>query len=188
MNGKKKRVIVGICVIAGCILMGILIYHTVRVNRKYPQTKVQEVSVGKEADMGKDISLTVKGTTWLTNEEFIKEYGKNSDVDGETDARVILVDVLIKNHSNTEQIIDYYSIYLEKQGYYNGLALDTFMEISDGKTVGEPLKSQEESQIRLAYVIYGYQFKKADGKTVEGQRFYLVNSRYPVKKCWNIQE
>lgn len=188
MNEKKKRIIVGACVIAGCILIGMLIYDTVRINQKYPQTKVQEIALGKEADMEKGISLTVKETQWLTNEEFIEKYGENIDVNNETDARVILVDVLVKNNTNAEKNVEYINLYLEKQGYCNGLALDTFMELSDAEKVGEPLKSKEEYQAKLAFVIYGYQFKKADWKKVEKEKFYLVNKRYPVKTCWNIQE
>ncbi|MGN0291745.1 MAG: hypothetical protein ACI4C5_07420 [Lachnospiraceae bacterium] len=187
MKNKKRTIIITGTVLVGIVFVG-LIYKIVTVNQKYPQTKIKNVAFGETADLKENLSLTVKKTEWMTNKEYIKAHEENMDVDSKTDAKIILVDVSIKNDSQKEKTLDLYNLYIEKQGYYNGLALDTFMELTGDKESSVLLKGGEELQTTLVYVIYSFQFKKKDWNKIENQRFYLVNSRYPVKICWDINE
>jgi len=186
MKNKRKRIIVFASIVIGCVLCGTLIYKTVKVNQKYPQAPIKHIAFGDTYDMEPNIAVTVNNTTWITSKEYIKKYGEDTDVRKDEDARVVYVDITLKNNSNKEEQIELYKFYIEKKGYCNGLALEMFLNLSNTKEVDIELKKGEEYQITLVYVLYGFQFPKQVWKNIENQNFYLVNSRYPVKICWDI--
>lgn len=185
---EKLKIIIFISLGFGCLLCGIFIYKVIKVNREYPQAPSKYITFGDTYDMEPDISVTVNKTTWMTNQEYVKEFGEDVDIKKEQDARIVYTDITLKNNSQEEKPVDFYKFYIEKTGYYNGLALDIFLNLPNTEKASVKLKAGEECQTTLVYVLYDYQFPKEVWENIENENFYLVNSRYPIRICWNITE
>ena len=102
--------------------------------------------------------------------------------------KVVYATVEIQNITDKEMKVPLYKLYIESDLHYcNGLDLEMYMIDNTNQPVEINLKSKEKVTVSLPYSIYSFQFKENEWNSIEDYNFYLVNSRYPVKYCWELK-
>lgn len=91
----------------------------------------------------------------------------------------------IKNQSKKTAKVDLSELYFEKFGYNNGLAMESVLQ--QGGVMGMQLKPGQSKKTVLIYSIYQMQFSKKQWQKAE-ESGYLVKDRYPLKRCWKLDE
>lgn len=180
--GRKKWMFL---VIASLVLVCVLIGKAVKVNQTYPQAKEKHISMGKEGKLTSQTVMTVKKVSWITNKEFVKKYGENGEVSKRQPAKILYAEVEIKNQSKKTAKVDLSELYFEKFGYNNGLAMESVLQ--QGGVMGMQLKPGQSKKTVLIYSIYQMQFSKKQWQKAE-EFGYLVKDRYPLKRCWKLDE
>lgn len=186
MKAKKRKTAIIVALLVAGVVVGFWVYKVAEVNREYPQASIEHIPCGTETSLENGVKVRVKNTEFLTSGEYIKRYGKNMEISKDEDLCVVLATISLKNPTTKKQAVDICQFYIEKEGYYNGMALDTFLEQSKGEDTVRILGKSEEQEVTLPYILYAYQFKQKDWKQIQEKQFYLVNQRYPVKICWDL--
>ncbi|MDD4369593.1 MAG: hypothetical protein PHD56_00715 [Anaerostipes sp.] len=178
----NKKILFLIFVIFSSIV--VLVAKGIKVNATYPSAREEHVAIGKSATLQKDISFKVKKVQWMSNQEFVKKYGENPDVNKEEESKVVLVNVLVQNNKKKSVNVDFSRIYFERFGYSNGLCMDSTLEL--GGSTGVKIKPGQEKETLLVYSMNQFQFSKTQWKQIEHTKNYLIRDWYPVKRCWDL--
>ncbi len=184
MNRKKNIFIIGILCLFVVTASFIQIY---RVNAAYPSAKQVYIPFSKIHMLEEGINLSVISSKWLNNEAVREKYGEYMGL-GSSDMKVVYATVEIQNITDKEMKVPLYKLYIESDLHYcNGLDLEMYMIDNTNQPVEINLKSKEKVTVSLPYSIYSFQFKENEWNSIEDYNFYLVNSRYPVKYCWELK-
>lgn len=171
--------------IIGLSFVVIAFYMIIKINQQYPEKQVEYIKLGKTEFVEEDINMTVMSSKWENQDEIIRKYGITSEVGDDINSKTALVCVNLENTTQSSKKIKLYNIYIEKIGYCNGLSPELY-GLCNNKNMELVLEPGESTTVILTYTVYEIQFSKTLWNELEKQEFYLVNQRYPAKKCWNI--
>ena len=124
----------------------------------------------------------------LDREELEKNYADVLEMGEDRDYKAAFVTATLKNETNKEQKYEVYRLYIESDDihYYNGLDMELYTAIEGNPSAEVTLKPKEEITVILPYSVLDLYFEKNQWNTLEENRFYLVEQRYPKKICWEI--
>lgn len=184
---SKKNIIFGasiLCLI-GLIASMIQIY---KVNAAYPKAKQVYIPAKQTAQLKEGINLKVMSSKWLTNEEIKVKYGQYMVLETNTETKALTAMVEVQNTTEQELKVPLYTIYIESDAHYcNGLDLEMYMIDNLNQPAEINLKPNEKVTVNLTYSMFGTQFKKEQWNNIDGEKFFLVDDRYPVKYCWELK-
>lgn len=176
-----KRIIVGVLIVILLLFWGIRVYQ---VNQKYPKDAIHTIVFGDTEKVAENISMKVTTQQWISFAE-----AKDAYVDKEMseEGYYYIVEVLLKNEGEEEAKADLTQLYLETEGYSNGIALDVFVSVNEDPSLNPVLQPGEELSVLLAYTIYDFQWKPEDWKRIQERNYWLGQYDYPDKWCWELQ-
>jgi len=181
---KKTRILTVIIIVAVALVLGLQLYT---MNKQYPQAIVNTIAVKQEEKFIDGIMLSVNDYQWMNREEVELKYGENL-VSSEEESFSILVDIRIRNTTNTTICFPLYQIYIEKLGYCNGINAELFMECNPKHpNLQVEIDANKKMDYTLTYTLYKMQFSEKEWETIKNKEFFIAGPRYPVKNCWMIQ-
>jgi len=182
---KMNKILKLFLYIIGLSFIVIATYMIIRINHKYPEKQVEYISLGETEFVEEDIKMTVMSCNWANQDEIIGKYGITSEVGDDINSKTALVSVDLENTTQSSKIMKLYNIYIEKNGYCNGLSPELY-GLYNNKNMELEMDPGESTTVILTYTVYEIQFSRAQWDELEKQEFYLANQRYPVKQYWNI--
>ena len=83
-------------------------------------------------------------------------------------------------------MVDTRPVSVEKTGHTNATEM-MFYGICNPFDLEFELKSGEEREVILPYILSAFQFTTAEWQKLEDEEFYLSTTRYPVKTKWKMK-
>lgn len=171
--------------IIGLSFVIIAVYMIIKINQQYPEKQVEYISLGETEFVEKDIKMTVLSCKWENQDDIIRKYGITSEVGKDINSKTALVRVNLENTTQNSKTIQLYNIYIEKNGYCNGLSPELY-GLCNNKNMNLEIEARASTTVILTYTVYEIQFSRSQWAELENLDFYLVYQRYPIKKAWKI--
>lgn len=180
----RKRMIV----ILSILIVGSSIWRFVSLNERYPDPGVV---VYKEKDKikGGDIEISVSSSNLVSMEEMLELLSDHKDEMiyedetsmPQTERKVLLVQINIKNTSSTEQTTSLVRFMAQAGAWANGMDLGAYCALNGVEKTNIQLKPKEQRSMMMPFYLYESQFAGDEFHKVDRRKFSLVLSVYPVK-------
>ena len=102
------------------------------------------------------------------------------------EVKIFLVNVTYFNKTNKSETVDTRPNSIEKTGYSTATEMMLY-SLCNQFDLDVTLKSGEEKEVILPYILYKFQFEQGEWEKLEDEVFYISNSRYPVKTKWMLK-
>lgn len=184
----KKRCRILFVLFSFLLLLFVMSWRFVTLNKEYPNPKVITYKQG-QAIQGGDIEITVidsEFTTMDAMQEIIPEI-ENQVVDEKGNLlqnehiKILLVDLELHNLSNDKQSTSLARFTAQSKAWSNGMDLNTYCALNNIQGVGINLAPGEKRHMTMPFYLYDLQFKEGGFQKAEDRKFHLVLSVYPVK-------
>ena len=168
------------------LLALILVLYILRVYKVNTELSVKEevIPYATEREVGHGEYMKVKEYTVLTSKEAKDKYDFEYDTD--EDVKIYLVKVVYSNKARDKKMVDTRPVSVEKTGYTNATEM-MFYGICNPFDLEFELKSGEEREVILPYILSAFEFTTAEWQKLEDEEFYLSTTRYPVKTKWKMK-
>ena len=141
-----------------------------------------------ETEMREGYSIELLSSEIISFEEFEKKYNLkttiNEIIDFNAPDRIYEITIKVYNRNNTEGGIDIHPFILQGIDNYVDINTDLFILVNDivrGNTKFA-LKSDSEIELSLPFNLRKELFSRAGWDGLDNYDFYLVLSKYPIKK------
>lgn len=179
---KKKVMLLVILILVVAVVISRYIY----INNKYPKPIVEEYKLNDAVEYN-GVKITAKEFKLIKDEELRKMDLPEVKVYEEEEMNAAVVTLNIKNDSNETKKIESYVFVLSTINWRNGLNLEMFNAINDGKSEAYlELKPGEEVNSKYSYTMITDQFTKKCWDNIDNEKFKLVLDLYPVNKVINL--
>ncbi len=175
---RLKRWLIKIIVITLLAVYGICV---IRVNSKYPQTKVEIVGLNQCIEyQGADVLIT---DGYVMNETDINRYF-SWEKEHYGGCIGIVADVLIENNSFTEKKVDLTALIFESGGWKNAIHYMAFTKLNEDNekmSFNPILQPGENIQLKLPTFVAPIHMRESQWDGFLERDIYLTFSLYPEK-------
>lgn len=189
---RKRIMIPLLCVILICaVAVSVWLAAFLRINRLYPQSTREVVSIGEEMSFG-DFRIKGLSAEFLNFEEYKNKYGNLSNIediieDNNGDASDVIFAIVkteIKNVGTQDQGIILYNTTISSHTYSNGIdgAMFAALNGTDEK-LGPTIKAGMSEEIIFTYTLYRSVLYAEDGGMPDME---LVFNLYPEHRAISL--
>lgn len=186
---KKRKVytagkLIGLCAIALLVIFwGRCVYA---VNQQIPQVKTV-VMKGSQWNEWKDgIQLKIDGMDFMEDAD-IREAVVSEEFLYDYEMKVLWMNIQIKNESTAESQVDLLNIGAETEGWSNIPDMQLYEALGDSqKSLKFNLKPGENVSYRLPFLFLKSNFRDANWKKIEDEKYYITLALYPEKKMIQV--
>lgn len=175
---KLKKCLIKIIPIILLVVYGMCV---IRINRKYPQTKVEIVGLDQCIQyQGVDVLIT---DNYVMNETDINQYF-SWEKEHYGGCIGIVADVLIENNSSTEKKVDLTALIFESGGWKNAIHYMAFTKLNEGNekmSFNPILQPGENIQLKLPTFAAPIHMRESQWDAFLERDIYLTFSLYPEK-------